>query len=472
MKKILKRICLPAVLFIFLATPLFSQEDTESGTENDFGFGLDIEIGAETFNEFDADGNPVAISYQTLSLNPDVSFGKFGIGLALTLHYRFLAPQENNDSNIAIREEDWIPSGDTSFMELYLPKFRYIRYGLKGEDLYVKLGSIDDGTLGNGFIMGNYANTLFLPDERVFGMSFDLDGRLFNFPYLGIETFAGNLAHFDVIGVRVFGRPLIWLDVPIIKNLELGTTIAGDVDPDYRSEYFDLDLFGASFKAESVTIWGIDVIQPILSNPAVSLAAFGDFVVEPDGASGGMLGLGGRFFGIIPYAVQLRFLGDNFIPVYFDASYDLSRGEKYYIIKGAGTVDGSVGWLASTGFSLLDDQLAFHASIDGPFSPVPENRVDSTFMEYPHIRMILLVKEGLLPGFFFNADYDKKYIDSWASLISPADAVIGFNINYKTGPAVITLGYDLRYNPNYDPDDPESKRWETTAKLSSSISLF
>ena len=66
---------------------------------------------------------------------------------------------------------------------------------------------------------------------------------------------------------------------------------------------------------------------------------------------------------------------------------------------------------------------------------------------------------------FFEAYYDKKMITEFKDIIDPEDAVIGAAINYKTGPAVITLAYDMKWLP-------EAAEFETTAKLSTSISLF
>jgi len=102
----------------------------------------------------------------------------------------------------------------------------------------------------------------------------------------------------------------------------------------------------------------------------------------------------------------------------------------------------------------------FNTTVDGAF-----NRTTGKPTTYPHLRSVLVVGEGLIPGFFFDASWDKRYIENWADLIDPDNAVIGANINYKTGPAVITLGYDLRYVP-------ETGGWDTTSKLSTSISLY
>ena len=451
---------------LFIALVLIAAGGVYAEDEG-FSFGLDLGLGAQTFNE---DGE--SITYQTLSLMPDIGIGKFGLGLDLTLNYRFDGGEDG--SSFAVRRDDWIPGDEYGLLEIYLPKLRYVRWGFKGDPLYVKLGSIDDATLGTGFIMGNYANTLFLPEQRIFGMSLDVDGALFDFPYVGIESFAANLAHFDVIGGRLYARPLSGTSIPVVKNLQIGGTAVTDLDPFYHVTDKDLDGDGND-DTGTVLVYGGDLILPILTGKALSLSAFGDVVFQTDlegGASHGeMVGVGGRIIGIITYGLQLRFLGENFIPTYFGPTYDLFRVENFTVASSDTTlIESSIGWYGSAGFSLLDDQLVFNASLDGPFgsvSPDPDSLFDDL-----HLRATLMVAEGLLPGFFFDASYDKKSIATFADLGDFTNAAIGANVNYKTGPAVLTLTYNLRYNPDYDPMDPDSKKWETTAGLKSSISLF
>ena len=133
------------VCMLFAAVFLFANESDEGPK---FGFKMGISIGAETFNETDPlnpTGDLIPVAYQTLSLQPDFSFGKFGIGLDLTFHYRFTS---EGGSNFDFREEDWVPGEGKTAAEIYLPLFRYIRWGEKGDDLYVKLGSVDYATLG------------------------------------------------------------------------------------------------------------------------------------------------------------------------------------------------------------------------------------------------------------------------------------------------------------------------------------
>ncbi len=484
MIRLIKHICI-LCCFILLVTalPSFSQEidtvegenesieeesrtdETPEGMEEDekgpeFAFGLDLGLGAETFNIPDSEEQ---ITWQKLALLPDFSIGEFGIGIDLTLHFHFTGGPGNDQ--FEVRKEDWVPDENTSFLELYLPKFRYIRYGEKGDPLYVKLGSIDDAVLGNGFIMNNYSNTFFLPEKRIFGLSFDFDGKVFSFPYLGIEYFIGNLAVFDIIGGRIYTRPFAGLEVPVIKELQLGVSVAGDRAPYHHSELDNPEA--------SVLIFGFDTRIPILSGDIFSLATFGDIVFQP-GTRGGMIGLGGRLFSIITYGAQIRFLGENFLPTYFDATYDLFRVDKYLITTGSGqTIPPYTGWYGSLGLSLLEDQLVFRVSMDGPFGyPVAHSingiPPEDNYANYPHLRAIFLLNQGVIPSFFFDISYDKKLIRNFADLVSPEQSVITAKLNYKAGAAVISFIYSLRYNP----DAPGENSWETTSGLQTSISLF
>jgi hypothetical protein len=157
-----------AMLVLFSAGVALAQTEERAGG---FDFGLSLGLGADSFL---IDGQEV--TYQKITLAPDFAFGKFGIGLEITLHYTFTQAAGIEPVKT---EGDWVPGPGQTILDVYLPKFQYIRYGLKGDPLFVKLGSIEDATLGNGFIMNNYDNTLFLPERRIFGLALDLDGALF-----------------------------------------------------------------------------------------------------------------------------------------------------------------------------------------------------------------------------------------------------------------------------------------------------
>jgi hypothetical protein len=415
--------------------------------EGGLDFGLSIGIGAETFD---------GVTYQTLKLSPDIAIGKFGIGLEFVLHYLF-AP------DFQVREEDWVPTGDENFLDVYLPIFKYVRYGFKGDPLYAKFGSIEDGLLGNGFIMGGYDNTLFLPEERIFGLSFDLDGALFNFPYIGIETFIGNLAQFDVLGVRTYIRPLAFTEIPVIRGLQVGGTVALDRKP---------DLYIGDDSINPVVLYGADLTLPLITKPALSLTTFADIAflqntVGPGNkGKGEMVGFGGRLIGIIMYGAQIRVLGEDFIPTYFDSAYDLFRADKYDIVQAA-NIDSYLGWLGSLGFAVFDDALIFNVTLDGPFSQ-PGGGDPTNYLDWPHLNAVFILGEGLIPNLTLEASWDKRSLGAqdgfFRDLITAEDAVIGARVNYSIGAMVLSLVYQLTYDP--------SDGWETKSGIESAIQLF
>jgi hypothetical protein len=429
-----------AILVLFCSSFAFAQEG-----DGGFDFGLSIGIGAETF-----DGE----MWQTLKLSPDIAFGKFGIGLELTLNYQF-------EPDFTVRQEDWVPTGDDSFLDVYLPKFKYIRYGFKGDPLYAQFGSIEYALLGNGFIMGGYDNTLFLPqnqDRRVFGLSFDLDGALFGFPYVGIETFIGNLAQFDVLGSRLYVRPLVFTEAPIIKDLQVGGTLAMDRKPLLYAVPPDDSI-------DPVVLYGADLTLPILTSDVLSLTTFADiaFLQNTLGpgnkGKGEMVGFGGRLVGVINYGAQIRVLGEDFVPTYFDTGYDLYREVKYDAVK-AENIDSYLGWLGSLGFSFLDDTLIFNATVDGPIGD-PDT---SSYLDWPHLYAVFILGEGIIPNISMEAQFDKRSLgDPDVKFFD--DSVIGARVNYSIGAAVLSFIYQLSY-------DYATGTWDTKSGIESSIKLF
>ena len=444
----LRRLALIVLVTGLIAGAAFGEEGGPS-------FGLGLGIGVQTFTD-----TIPPTTYQSLSLSPDLALGKFGIGLAVTLNYRFTG------SGIEVRLKDWWPQAPDpvtlqSVAAIYLPKIKYVRWGEKGDPLFIKLGSIDDATLGNGFIVGNYANTLFLPENRHFGLNLDVDGSLFKFPYVGLETMVGDLAQFDVIGGRLYVRPLIGTSIPILKNLEFGGTLAADTKPYlYRVP---------AAAASTVVVFGGDVRLPILYLENVfSLITFADVASTPDGATGrawgGAVGLGGKIFSFLTYGAQVRVLGEDFIPTYFDATYDILRDAKYDLAQSGSFADATMGWLASLGTSFFDEKIIFKVTLDAPFTGWTTNPMD--IVKNPHLRGVFTIADGIIPGISLDASYDKSGITRWADLIDPLNAAIQAKLNYKSGPAVISFVYKVRYDPTVP------SLWVVTSGLESSIQLF
>jgi len=134
-------------------------------------FGMGMGIGSVTLD---------GILYNQLALRPEINIGKIGFGLDLVLYLDF----EGN-----IRTEDWEIADDPSKL---LDKILYIKYGQKTDPLWVKYGSIEGMTLGNGGLLNNYSNMMEFPTVRRIGFNTG-----FNFGPVGGELFFANLKDFS-----------------------------------------------------------------------------------------------------------------------------------------------------------------------------------------------------------------------------------------------------------------------------------
>ena len=362
-----------------------SSDDADNGATEpkqapEFDFSLDMGIGARTFNE-----GGEHVTYQNLTLAPEFTIGQFGFGLSININFTFTGG--NSNDRFYVRREDWVINSAAEFLPTYLPKIKYVRWAEKGAPLYLYLGQIENGTLGNGFIMSGYTNTHFLPEIPIFGMTFDMDGKLYKFPYTGIETFIGNLGIFDVMGGRFYIRPLSFIEKTFVKELQLGVTMAGDRKPFHYLPDRDIDGDGTADTPVPVLIIGIDFRLPILTKENITFSTFGDLVFE-NTAKGGMLGVGGEILRIIPYRADIRFIGKGFIPVYFDQTYDLYRADKYLLVTGNEKTPAFVGWFVSTGINLFDGRISLIASADGPFGRPVTGTIngvppEENFQNYP-----------------------------------------------------------------------------------------
>jgi len=450
MVTVLRRSAVALLLIGFAAGSALAQTAPAPGQNPSLGFGMSLGIGVQTFNE------PQPVTYQSLSLFPDLSFGKLGVGLAITVNYNFSGP----GNSLYLRQADWVPTSFQNFLQIYLAKINYIRWGLKGDPLFLKLGSFDDVTLGDGFIVGGYTNMYFLPQDRHFGLEADVDGALFSFPYVGTETFAGNLALMDVLGGRFYIRPLAGTDAAVLKDMQVGATLAVDtasVNPLQSSTEP-----AAVAPGSPVYAYGGDIRFPLFAiKDTASMIAFTDVAAIQSQTIGGAVGVSGRLVSIFTYGAQLRLMQASFIPDYFGPLYDVSR-QTYASYVSSGVTGSTFGYLVSLGTSLLGDKLVFTVTMDGPFSTT----ATLASLQNPELRAVLSVAEGVVPGFFFSFSYDKQSITSLGDLISRQNGSIAAQVSFKSGPAVISFVYQLSYMPGQTPNPI------ITSGLQSSVALF
>ena len=298
----MKKYFVPA-LIIALSVNIFAQFDQyprEGQGRISGGFGLNW-----------IDGSP----YYTFHLTPEVSFANFGVGLDLRLDI----DQQGN-----LRKEDFNEASD------YLSIIRYIRYGLKNDPVFIKLGALDYYTLGHGSIMYLYNNSPSL-DARKIGLVLDID-----FGKFGFESIYSHFAEAGVFGFRGYVRPLQFSgagNIPILGNMEVGATYAGDSNPNAGILNGSYDAVQNKFDITqddgSINIIGLDVGFPILRTGIFNATLYTDFTKIINFGSGAATGVLMNFnpLGLITASAKLerRFNGKQYIPSYFNSFYEIER---------------------------------------------------------------------------------------------------------------------------------------------------
>ena len=354
------------ILLILIIIPIFIFAQNENQNE------VEEPLGEPSNTDLSMTGGIGTISinnhlYTQVRLMPEIVLGKVGIGLDFNL----LIDAEGN-----VRKEDWNDWQD------YVNKIYYVRYGERGDTFYGRIGGFPNYTLAHGLIMKNYSNMLRYPDYRQIGLQ--LGGQ---FPILGLrlEGFTSNITNNEIIAARASVTPLEILDIPIIKNLRVGATMAHDRneykglfdrDNDNYPDFFDdypenanewnevdhnwaeyrdmyVEIHGDStgfsqwfyndspsiaakrnpsfdsFGERKVTVVGADYTLPIVDKKLLGFGHYAEVAQIVDHKWGLIFpGFYAKFL-IFNANLELRYYQDDFIPAFFDELYDGQRATAY-----------------------------------------------------------------------------------------------------------------------------------------------
>jgi hypothetical protein len=333
------------------------------------------------------DGKP----YYLVNIMPDLSFGKWGVGL---------------DVNLRIGQDGKIRQEDFKNAYGYLRMLRYIRYGHKNDPVYARLGAIDVARLGHGSILYLYRNTASY-DLRKVGIELDLDlGKG------GLESMYSDIAGAGVLGLRGYLRPLQFSQagsIPILGNLEVGATFASDFNSDANRTWGDAT--GLIRNAEGggvLSIVGLDIGLPLLTHEYVRTTLYGDYSKILSYGSGAALGLDLRLRGLGIFTVdakyERRFAGNQYLPTYFNIFYERDRYQvidtshftsKAQTLKTTQSFEGYFG-------EILVSVLGTFNIIGGYQAPVGVRNAGMLHLE--------LDAGNALPGILVSGGYNKKNV--------------------------------------------------------------
>lgn len=376
-------------------------------------------------------------TYFTINLTPDISLGKFGVGLNINLLY--------NTKNGAIRSADWDESYDWARL------IRYLRYGHKRDKVYARVGTLDASRLGHGFIMNYYTNEASY-DNRKIGLEFDMD-----FGTAGFETVTNNLGRFEIFGARAYARPLQpYIDIPLVKDLTFGATYVTDVDPDSKRGTED-GLYAIGFDTE----------LPLIRVPMLNTFAYFDWAKIDTFGSGIAFGIEANLrviAGVAEVSAKLerRILGKQFLPAYFDAFYEIQRyqqlGESTFFRKDTSSVNIPIGARSLVGiqdetkgiFGELAGHILNTIRLVGNFQ-----RLDQT--KNSGILHLAADSGDKIPVLALQANYDKMGIETLNDAFTLDDRSIArIGVGYKVKPYLM-LFVDYIHTFRFDEDQNKYK---------------
>ncbi|OGU70218.1 MAG: hypothetical protein A3G43_07550 [Ignavibacteria bacterium RIFCSPLOWO2_12_FULL_56_21] len=349
-------------------------------------------------------------TYYLVNIAPEVAFGNLGVGLDLNLRV---------GTDGTIRKEDYDESYD------YFRMVRYVRWAQKGDPFYIRLGQLDYSRLGHGSIVYNYRNSASV-DLRKVGLELDV-----NFESFGAEMLYSDLARASVLGMRGYIKPLKFTSlakVPVINNFEIGATYATDVDKNAHKLYNFTT--GQVTDNSSISIVGIDLGLPVISYKIFKSSLYFDYVTIMDYGTGAVAGIDMHFSGLglvtISGKYERRFLGDQFLPSYFDALYERERyvpdsvtfESKAMALRDAKSQEGYYGEVV---MSVLG---TFH--LIGGYYQAPLGVKNRGTMHFQ------LLTGDIIPVIQFSAGYDKRNVGSVFKLDN--NSILSAEVGYKPYP--------------------------------------
>ncbi len=393
------------------------------------GFGLSFAVGAITIGDE---------TYAKAVVSPLIQIGDFKMALYLPFIYSknlldpldWYRPKGNHEWSFGTdRGPDPVDILRDIAIDLAL-KIKYIQWGEQRDPFYLKVGNLDNFTIGHGIIMRNYANNPDFPAIRRLGFNIGLD-----FSTFGFEAIVNDLTEPEIFGGRVYMRP-----AAEVFPMAIGFSGIVDIKPAG-------DLLPGTIEAIGDPLlinMGLDVELPIIESDLVSFILFGDIGgLLPYYRAGGMGAFSGieegpswaTFFSLYPtmafknygmlagmmgnvgpvsWRVEFRHSTGTFVPGIMSTLYERQRGN-YAVSAAAFSADPSnpdyahatMGLYGEAGYVLENIfyaeagyLLPFYTTVDG-----------LAWEEKDFLHLEFGLYQGFIPGFNFGVSlaYDRDY---------------------------------------------------------------
>lgn len=286
-------------------------------------------------------------AYYKFVLTPELTIGWFSFGLYLPF---YISANDNSiigtNSQSLYNKNDWDFSSPQDSWNDLITKIAYLQF--KNSFLLFRIGSLNSYTLGSGILVDSYANDLFYPSQRNIGVIFGLDGG-----GGGLEFFTGNAGNFELLGGKIFARPLN--GIPLVGDWSLGISTFIDTKPITND---NSKVFGYSFDIEMPFVKS-DIFGIGLYSGIGTLGYYLDYSQETSyyNGFGFNTGLRGNI-AMVTYRAEYKHQNGAFSIAYVDKTYDIERANKFnsfVLISKLNNTDISYnGFVAEIGLDLKD----------------------------------------------------------------------------------------------------------------------
>jgi hypothetical protein len=299
---------------------------------------IGLEIGAVTI------GND---TYAKAILAPKFRIDQFKLSLYLPVIYKtnmfdpgdWYRPDGNNEWSFGTDESFgdnwWLRIGDIAY-DLIL-KIKALEFGGRADPFFLKVGNLDDLTIGHGLIMRNYANDSDFPALRRVGFNLGVDTGGFGFELVSNDLGMAFKALPEVTGTRIYFRPFmpfaLAFGVSLLADLNPadGDTLVGD--PAFFNAGLDLDFPLVKEKDFNITLFadaalmlpyfrtevsGSPVIPAGFAFDAIVYGPAGSKAFRNFGAAAGAIGNVSLF----EWRLEARYYTGKFKPAFYNAIYD------------------------------------------------------------------------------------------------------------------------------------------------------
>ena len=421
------------------------EQVTVRDTVPTFRYDFGIETGYDRIKE----GTQEPERYASLSLLPEVYYGKVGVGLLATIRVH---PRTGN-----FREEDFDRFRD------YLALLHFVEYGTEENPTnYARVGSMEDVSLGEGLFLDQYSNAHRI-DDPMRGFTGAVADK-----HLYFEGVYSDLAAPGIAGFYAGYYPFGTEQRDLFSRLAFGIGLAADLSTE--GDLVNSKQPGAPFLLSSppdsistvvpvgeedgsLFMVGADASVRWIETEAVTIVSFAEVGKIIDYGAGATLGARGK---TDVSAVELqaqyaqRFLGSQFLPDYFNSSFESQRIRSVSLsvndrLEG-GAVNTRRNELAGRTSSALGHKLHVEAELDDVFETTVGYETIWGEANTGRFHLDLEVYPSTLPV-AVTLGYDRFNLQSLSNLL----AVSRNNSLYRLGVAYevidpLRLGVEVRQN--------------------------